>query len=109
MEVVQTMCFFSFEYLGITYPCVLVHWFSCINEELDKPTGMWMVTPNINDSGKPIMAVIHINAIFHAVHLIPIYGDSFIPDHITHDNSLEYFKGFYINCFIDHHAFDIAS
>ncbi|KAN0133153.1 hypothetical protein V8E53_008877 [Lactarius tabidus] len=102
MEVVQTMCFFSFEYLGVTYPCVLVHWFSCINEELDKPTGMWMVTPNIND-------IIHINAIFHAVHLIPIYGDSFIPDHITHNNSLEYFKGFYINCFIDHHAFDIAS
>ncbi|KAF8263163.1 hypothetical protein EI94DRAFT_1807666 [Lactarius quietus] len=109
MEVTRAMCFFSFEYLGITYPCALVHWFSHISDEPDKTTGMWMVNPDFEDGGKPIMAVIHIDCIFRAAHLIPIFGESFVPDHITPDNSLEYFKGFYVNHFIDHHAFDIAS
>ncbi|KAF8267186.1 hypothetical protein EI94DRAFT_1841881 [Lactarius quietus] len=97
------------EYLGITYPCALVHWFSCISDEPDETTGMWMVNPDFEDGGKPIVVVIHIDCIFHAAHLIPIFGVSFVPDHITPDNSLEYFKGFYVNCLIDHHAFDITS
>ena len=109
MEITQAICFFSFMYLGITYPCVLVHWFSRISEEPDEDTGMWMVTPDFDHSGNPILAVIHIDCIFCVAHLIPIFGNSFIPDHITHDNSLDNFKGFYVNRFVDHHAFDIAS
>ncbi len=109
MEIARAICFFSFVYLGITYPCVLVHWFSRISEEPDEDTGMWMVTPDFDHSGNPILAVIHIDCIFRAAHLIPIFGNSFIPDHITHDNSLDNFKGFYVNRFVDHHAFDIAS
>ena len=68
-----------------------------------------MVTPDFDDEGSPNLAVIHIDCIFRAAHLIPIFGDSFVPDHITLDNSLDYFKGFYVNCFVDHHAFSIAS
>ncbi|KAF8267256.1 hypothetical protein EI94DRAFT_1581957, partial [Lactarius quietus] len=64
---------------------------------------------NFDHSGNPNLAVIHIDCIFHAAHLIPIFGESFVPNHVTPDNSLEYFKGFYVNHFIDHHTFDIAS
>ena len=109
MEVAQAICFFSFTHLDITYACVLVHWFSHITEELDESTGMWMVTPDFDDEGSPNLTVIHIDCIFCAAHLIPIFRDSFVPDHITLDNSLDYFKGFYINHFVDHHAFSIAS
>ncbi|KAF8257620.1 hypothetical protein EI94DRAFT_1628847, partial [Lactarius quietus] len=91
------------------YPCALVHWFSHISEERDETTGMWMVTPNFDHSGNPNLAVIHIDCIFCVAHLIPIFGDSFVPDHIMLDNLLEHFKGFYVNRFVDHHAFDIAS
>ncbi|KAH8984532.1 hypothetical protein EDB86DRAFT_2810703, partial [Lactarius hatsudake] len=59
--------------------------------------------------GDPILAVIHVDCIFHAAHLVPIFRNSYIPDHITHDNSLDNFKGFYVNRFVDHHAFDFAS
>ncbi|KAH8985962.1 hypothetical protein EDB86DRAFT_3065949 [Lactarius hatsudake] len=100
--------FFSFVYLGVTYPCILVHWFSRISEEPDEDTGMWMVTPDFV-RGDPILAVIHVDCIFCTAHLVPIFGNSYIPDHITHDNSLDNFKGFYVNRFVDHHAFDFLS
>ncbi|KAH9028893.1 hypothetical protein EDB85DRAFT_1969124 [Lactarius pseudohatsudake] len=109
MEIARAICFFSFVYFGVTYPCVLVHWFSRVSEGPDEDTGMWMVTPDCYRGGDPILAVIHIDCIFRAAHLVPIFGNSFIPDHITHDNSLDSFKGFYVNRFIDHHAFDFAS
>ncbi len=109
MEVAHAICFFSFRYLGVTYPCALVHWFSHIFEKPDEDTGMWMVTPDFDRSGNPILAVIHIDCIFCAVDLVPIFGSSFVPDDITHNNSLDYVKGFCVNRFIDHHTFDIAS
>ncbi|KAI9438745.1 hypothetical protein H4582DRAFT_2111541 [Lactarius indigo] len=108
MEITRAICFFSFMYLGVTYPCVLVHWFSHISEEPDEDTGMWMVTPDFV-RGDPILTVIHIDCVFRAAHLVPIFGNSFVPDYITHDNSLDNFKGFYVNQFIDYHAFDVAS
>ncbi|KAH8980015.1 hypothetical protein EDB92DRAFT_1937210 [Lactarius akahatsu] len=107
MEIVRAICF-SFVYLGVTYPCILVHRFSRISEEPDEDTGMWMVTPDFV-CGDPILAVIHVDCIFRAAHLVPIFGNSYIPDHIMHDNSLDNFKGFYVNWFVDHHAFDFAS
>lgn len=110
MEVARIIRFFSFAYLGTTYPCALVHWFSRISEEPDEDTGMWMVTPDFDGTtGSPVLAVIHIDCIFRAAHLIPIFGNSFVSDEITHVNVLDSFKGFYVNRFIDHHAFEIAS
>jgi hypothetical protein len=109
MEVMQVICFFSFVFLGTTYLCALVQWYSHIAEEPDNDTGMWMVSPDFDHDGNPILAVIHIDSIFCAAHLIPIFGDSIIPDNITYYNSLDNFKGFYVNRFADHHTFDIAS
>ncbi|KAN0133618.1 hypothetical protein V8E53_008565 [Lactarius tabidus] len=106
---VNMICFFSFVYLGITYPCALVHWFSHISEEWDEDSGMWMVSPDFDRNKNPNLAVIHIDCIFRTAHLVPIFGDSFVPDNITNYNSLDSFKGFYVNCFVDHHAFHIAS
>ncbi|KAH8979151.1 hypothetical protein EDB92DRAFT_1955468 [Lactarius akahatsu] len=108
MEIARAIRFFSFVYLGVTYPCILVHWFSRISEEPDEDTGMWMVTPDFV-RGDPILAVIHVDCIFRAAHLVPIFRNSYIPDYITHDNSLDNFKGFYVNRFVDHHAFDFVS
>jgi hypothetical protein len=109
MEVARTLCFFSFVYHGITYPCAFVHWFSYISGEPDEDTGMWMVAPDFDNTGDPVVAVIHIDCIFRAVHLVPIFGNEVVQDDITHANSLDSFKGFYVNRFVDYHAFHIAS
>ncbi|KAH8981033.1 hypothetical protein EDB86DRAFT_3066721 [Lactarius hatsudake] len=100
MEITQAIRFFSFVYL--------VHWFSRVSEEPDEDTRMWMVTPDFV-CGDPNLAVIHVDCIFCTAHLVPIFRNSYIPDHITHDNSLDSFKGFYVNWFIDHHTFDFVS
>ena len=76
---------------------------------MDNDRGMWMVSPDFNHNGEPNLAVIHIDSIFCVAHLVLIFKDSFIPDNIMHHNSLDSFKGFYVNHFINHHVFDIAS
>ncbi len=68
-----------------------------------------MVTPDFYWNRKPVISIIHVDCIFCVAHLIPLFGDSFIPDDVTHVNSLDSFKAFYVNRFVDHHVFDIAS
>lgn len=108
LSVVRILQFFSFVFDGKTYPCALVRWFSRISDERDEDTGMWMVQPKVEDNGSPSMSVLHIDRISRAAHLLPIYGDDPIGSISPHD-SLDVFSAFYVNKYIDHHAFQIAS
>ena len=108
LRIVRILLFFSFVFNDQTYPCALVHWFSRIAEERDEDMGMWMVQPEVEDNGSPSISVLHIDRIFRAAHLLPIYGDDPIGS-ISPDASLDVFSAFYVNKYIDHHAFQIAS
>ncbi|KAG2343163.1 hypothetical protein BDR05DRAFT_884725 [Suillus weaverae] len=70
---------------------------------------MWIVCPSVHDDGTPNFAVIHIETVYHAAHLIPVYGPDFIADNIEHFHSYDAFHSFYVNRYADHHAFEIAS
>ena len=96
LSVVRILMFFSFVFDGKTYPCALVHWFSRIAEERDEDTGMWMVQPKIEDNSSPSISVLHINCIFRAAHLLPIYSDDAIGSISPHD-TLDIFPAFYVN------------
>lgn len=109
LSIICILLFFSFVFNDKTYPCALVHWFSCIAEECDEDTGMWMVWPKVDDNGSPSISVLHIDCILHAAHLLPIYYDNDPIDLISPHNSLDIFPAFYVNKYIDHHAFQIAS
>jgi hypothetical protein len=110
MDVVWIFCFFSFTFTnGRTYPCALVHWFYRITEEWDELTGMWMVAPSFNEDGSCDLSIIHIDSIIRSAHLLPIFGMQFIPRGLQFYNSLDVYRGFYVNRFIDHHAFVLAS
>ena len=39
---------------------------------------MWMVHPSMNRE----VSIIHVDSIFCAAHLVPMFGDRFIPAHI---------------------------
>jgi hypothetical protein len=108
LDVVRILLFFSFTFEAVTYPCALVHWFSLVNEERDEDTGMWVVQPEVTD-GLPVISVIHLDCMFRAAHLLPVFGDDPIPENISPHNSLDAFAAFYVNKYIDHHAFEIAS
>ena len=106
LSVVRILLFFSFVFDGKTYPCALVHWFSSVAEECDEDTGMWIVQPEVED-GSPTISVLHLDCIFRAAHLLPIYSNDPI-DSISPHESLDIFSAFYVNKYIDHHAFQIA-
>ncbi|KAJ6603766.1 hypothetical protein B0H10DRAFT_2167219 [Mycena sp. CBHHK59/15] len=93
---------------SITYPCTLVTWFLAMGDEPCPDVGMWMVEPDVDHRRRQMMDIIHIDTILHGVHLIGIYGDTFLPQHFKYSDTLDRFKAFYINKYVDHHANEIA-
>ncbi|KAG1904171.1 uncharacterized protein F5891DRAFT_1126616 [Suillus fuscotomentosus] len=109
LEVARVICFFSFKHNWEVYPCALIQWFEKIGDCPDEDTGMWMVAPSFHEDGSRNLAVIHIETVFHAAHLIAIYGSEYIPHSLKFYHSLDTFGSFYVNKYADHHAFEIAS
>ena len=108
-EIARVFLFFSFRHQDKEHPCALVQWFSFVGLEPDEDTGYWLVEPDVNpDTDQPRIAVIHVDSIFRAVHLMPApQNANFIDRSITMHTSLDTFKLFYINNFVDHHAFAV--
>ena len=109
MEVARIICFFSLLCTnGVSYSCALVHWFDYVVDEPDDLTRMWMVKLSFLDDNTHYLSVVHIDTIVHAAHLIPIFGQEPVPSEVNLHNSLDVYRGFYINHFIDHHAFELV-
>jgi hypothetical protein len=111
LEVARVFLFFSFVHEGTHYPCALVQWFSIVGDEPEDETGLWMVEPEFYEDGQPYLAVIHLESIFRAAHLLPSYKNTsvFVRRSLTMHDTLDKFKLFYANKFVNHHAFEIAS
>ena len=108
LDVVRLMAVFSFFWSGTYYPCALVRWFKHVAEEPDINTGMWVVKPDCNADGSPAVGVIHLDSVVRAAHLMPIFGDRFLPPNLIADHTLDVFQAFYINKYIDYHAFELS-
>ncbi|KIO08910.1 hypothetical protein M404DRAFT_22722 [Pisolithus tinctorius Marx 270] len=109
LDIAHILCFFLFKYQGTLYLCAVVRWFDHMGDGPDVATGMWIVCPSYNACNIPHIAIIHIDTIYRAAHLIPIYAAHNINtrDIKPHD-SYDTFNSFYVNKFADHHAFEIA-
>ena len=70
---------------------------------------MWVVQPDQNANGSPAIGVIHLDSVLRAAHLMPVFGDALMPIELHAENSLNTFQAFYINKYIDYHAFEITS
>ncbi|KAG2149100.1 uncharacterized protein EDB93DRAFT_1240422 [Suillus bovinus] len=92
-----------------SYPCAVVRWFDKASDGPDQDTGMWIVTPSFDTDHSFSVGIIHIDSIYHAAHLIPVYGAQIISRDIKHHDSYDAFRAFYLNKFADHHAFEVAS
>ncbi|KAI9431568.1 hypothetical protein H4582DRAFT_2113416 [Lactarius indigo] len=89
-------------HMDIYYPCALIRWFIHVGDKLDKVT-------DTNADGSPAVEVIHLDSVLHAAHLLPIFGNSFMPIKLSSHNALDAFETDYINKYIDYHAFEFAS
>lgn len=108
LDIARARLFFSLKHDGITYPCALVQWFKCVADSPDEITGMWVVEPELLEDGARCVSVIHLDSIFRAAHLIPVFGGDFVPTNLTYSQTLDTFCTYYVNNFIDHHAYEIA-
>ncbi|KAG2148119.1 hypothetical protein DEU56DRAFT_730313 [Suillus clintonianus] len=61
-----------------------------------------MVHPSMNDDQSREISITHVDSIFCAAHLVPMFGDKFVPEHVNFHNSLDTYMGFYVNRFADH-------
>ena len=108
MIVGRVRLFFSFIYNDIVYPCALVDHFSCIGQSPDPVTGLWKVRPDVDHHGQRVQSVEHLDVIYRAAHLIPVYGDGNLPPDFHFSYSLDVFDSYYVNKYADHHANEIA-
>lgn len=118
MDVVHILAFFSFTLrnprearLSDTIkqvPCAVVRWF-VLSDEPNQDTGMWVVRPGYNTRRQPDISIIHLDSIYRAAHLIPVYGTQHVSPEIQPHNSYNSFRSYYVNKYADHHAFEIAS
>ncbi|KAG2052646.1 hypothetical protein BDR06DRAFT_989989 [Suillus hirtellus] len=108
LEVACVHTFFSFQYRGEVYPCIVVCWFNKIGDAADEDTGMWMVHPGEGANNTAEYVIIHTDTIYHAAHLIPVYGTEFLPPELKFYHSYDAFHAYYVNKYADHHAFEIA-
>jgi len=109
LEVARVLAFFSFVFSDEEYQCALIHWFCRVDSEPDQDTGMWIVEPEFNIDEQPLIAIVHVDSIYRAAHLIPVYQTNrYISRSLSMHDTLDTFKQFYVNKFVDHHAFEIA-
>ena len=103
------VCLLSFHSItGAHYtPCMLIHWFDKIGNSPDEDMVMWMVWLSCCANNSPNYAVIHTDSIYWAAHLIPIYGTRFTSHDTQPHHSYDTFWAFYVNKYVDHHAFKI--
>lgn len=108
LNVARVRLFFSFTFRGQSYPCALVHKYYRVGNDPDEVTGMWIVKAEKDVHGAPSAAVLHLDTVIRAAHLIGIYRTDTVPTGLTAEQSLDAFSAFYVNKFIDHHSFAIA-
>ena len=59
--------------------------------------------------GHPLpLSFTSIPSFVQAAHLIGVYGKHFIPKGLSLEHSLDLFRSYHVNKFIDHHSFEIA-
>lgn len=107
MVVGRVRNFFSFTHNDISYPCALVDRYNRVGRCPDSVTGMWRVRPEIIRSRR-IQSIVHTDTILRNVHLIPVFGEGFIPQRLHFSQTLDAFSLYYVNKYADHHSFEVV-
>ena len=108
LQVAQVLLFFSITFHGVDYPCVLVDWFTIIEDEPCQDTGMWIVEREVGEDNRQSTSVVHLDCIVRGAHLVGVSGSEFLPRRLLHTDSLNAFLAFYVNKFADHHSNEIV-
>lgn len=110
---VRVWLLFSFfdPYHSKEVPCALVTWFvhPSDNPERDQDTGMWKLQPEPFVDGKLPVQVIHLDTILRGTHLLPCYGEGFLPVELKYTDALDAWDSYFVNQFIDQHTHELLA
>lgn len=110
IEVARVLVFLCIKHMGRFYPSAAVHWYTRLHDEPDEDTGMWIVRPAFTGIGRnrtPVISIIHLDTIVRAAHLIGVSLRTETPEELQSHQSLDHFTTFYVNKYVDHHAFEL--
>lgn len=102
-DVGRLQLLFDIQFGDLKYSCALIRHYELVGDSPDQDTGMWIVKPRMDDGG---IAVISIDSILRAAHLIPVFK-SRVPDGLMDHHALDVYEQFYVNKYADHHSFDM--
>ncbi|KAJ7646325.1 hypothetical protein DFH06DRAFT_1270859 [Mycena polygramma] len=101
----RALLFFSFTFADTEYKCALVRWFVPVGDAPDPDTGTWVFEPEL-DHHSPSLAIVPINTMARAAHLIGVYGHQPLPEQFHFSQTLDAFRRYFINPYADHHMFE---
>ncbi|TBU39994.1 hypothetical protein BD309DRAFT_993389 [Dichomitus squalens] len=89
--VARVLLFFSFIFEDTKYESAFVEWFLLHTPEPDHLTGMWVIEPEILDSGERAVGVVSIDCIVRVCHLMPVFGTTRMPVTFHFSDTLDAF------------------
>ena len=110
MVVTRVRLFFTlhlWDNQNTVYLCTLVDHYKILGRQPDHVMSMWKVSLDKVNNNQVLQSVEPLDSIVCAVHLLPVFGTGYIPDHWPYSLTLDSFQQFYINKYADHHSHQI--
>ena len=105
-QVARIRLLLSITHLRKAIPCALVDWFILEGNKPDPTTGMWVVKPEYTRNNRHFSSIIHLDSVLRGIHLLPVHKKRMVIQPHSHFRSLDIYRRFYVNKYIDYHAFE---
>ena len=105
-QVARIRLLLSITHLDTVIPCALVDWFILEGNKPDPATGMWVVKPKYTRNNWHFSSIIHLDSVLRGIHLLPVHKKRMVIQAHSHSRSLDIYRRFYVNKYIDYHAFE---
>jgi hypothetical protein len=109
MQVARVRLLLSVHYLNKPIQCALVDWFVKEGNHPDPVTGMWVVKPQYTANNRPSSSIIHLDSVLRGIHLLPVHKKRAVTRGQKYTHSLDSYRKFYVNKYIDYHAFETVT
>lgn len=104
LTVGRVMGLMAIRHNGVQYPCALIDWFEKLSDVPSDVTSMYEIQPELDEFGRQVSSVVHLDTIFRAVNLSPVFRGTVMPVDFHYSYSLDTFETFYINKYGDYHS-----
>jgi hypothetical protein len=109
MQVTHVHLLLSVTHHNTVIPCALINWFISDGKGPDPVTGMWIMKPQYTVNNWHSFSLIHLNSVLRGIHLLPVHKKRPVVETHSFSRSLDNYRRFYVNKYIDYHAFETVT